>query len=84
MHPSNPRCTTTSIGSLHLAQDQIWEARGRVALAAELLRDNLHTDTCEMYSKDGAPVDYPVLLELPHVLLNLVYTPGPETVAERV
>ena len=49
-----------SIGLLPLAQDQVWEAKGGLALAAELLRDSLHNNAHEAYGKDGAPVDYPV------------------------
>ena len=63
-----------SIGSLHLAQDQVWEAKGGLALAAELLRGGLYDDANEAYGKDGARVDYPVRLELAHALLNLAYT----------
>ena len=48
--------------------------RGGLALAAELLRDGLHDNAHKAYGEDGAPVDYPVRLELAHALLNLAYT----------
>ena len=40
---------------------------------AELLRDNLHNNTRKAYNKEGVLVNYPVRLELMHVLLNLKY-----------
>ena len=63
----------SSIRSLHLAQDQVWEAKGGLALAVELLRGGLYDNVNEAYGKDGARVDYPVRLELAHALLNLAY-----------
>ena len=46
-------------------------------MAVELLRDDLHDYACELYGKEGAPVDYPVRLKLAHALLNLLGTaPG--------
>ena len=73
LRPSDLRRTATSIGSLHLGQDQVCEAKGALALATELLQDNLHNTTHKVYTKDGPPVDYSVRLELPHALLNLTY-----------
>jgi hypothetical protein len=61
------------IGLLNLAQDQGWEAKGGLALTAELLRDDLHDNAHKTYGTDGARVDYLVRLELAHALLNLTH-----------
>ena len=73
LRPSDPRHTATSIWLLYLAQDQVWEAKGRLTLTTKLLQDSLYKDESEAYDKDRAPVDYPVRTELAHALLNLAY-----------
>ena len=67
----------SAIGSLHLAQNQVWKAKGELELAVGLLRlrDGIDgdSDSFEAYGENGEIVEFPVKLELANALLNLAY-----------
>jgi len=64
-----------SIGSLQLDYNRVWEARGELEMAVQLLRNDLHRNggASVAYNEDGDDVEFPVRLELAAALLNLAY-----------
>ncbi|KAL9189007.1 hypothetical protein ACHAXT_011497 [Thalassiosira profunda] len=65
----------SSIGSLHLAQQNLFEAKGELELAVALLRQGLYDGraTFDAYGEDDELIQYSVKLELANALLNLAY-----------
>jgi len=65
----------TAIGSLKLAKNRIWEARGELETAVRLLREGIGEgrDSFEADVEGGEIIEYSVRLELANALLNLAY-----------
>jgi len=64
------------IGSLHLALNQIREARNELVLAVELLRGVTTTaegDEYEFVGQNGQTILYPIEIDLADALMNLAY-----------